>query len=86
MRVEDKWEYDRQEEDLQKLLPDGLMADKDTRMIHILGACTDNNIGSIKKVNIKKIEFAQRVTVITSRLQHQADEFRHGYERPDTRG
>lgn len=27
-RVGDKWEYDRQEEDLQKLLPDGLIVDK----------------------------------------------------------
>ena len=69
-RVGDKWEYDRQEEDLQKLLPDGLIVDKGKRVIYILeGARTDDNICTIKNVSIKKSERYKRLVDALRRLK-----------------
>ena len=66
----DKWEYDRQEEDLQKLLPDGLIVDKGKRVIYILeGARTDDNICTIKNVSIKKSERYKRLVDALRRLK-----------------
>jgi ribonuclease HI len=61
-KVESKWEYDRQDEDLQKLLPDGLILDKEKRVIYIVeGARTEDEVGIIKNVNIKKTERYKRL-------------------------
>ena len=69
-RVGDKWEYDMQEEDLQKLLPDGLIVDKDKRVIYILkGARKDDDIGTIKIVSIKKTERYKRLIDALRRLK-----------------
>jgi hypothetical protein len=61
-KVESKWEYDQQDEDLQKLLPDGLILDKEKRVIYIVeGARTEDEVGIIKNVNIKKTERYKRL-------------------------
>ena len=90
-RVGDKWEYDRQEEDCQKLLPDGLIVDKDKKVIYILeGARTDDNIGTIKIVSIyiKKERFKRLVDALRRlKVGYHIKQmnFCHGHEGHDTR-
>jgi hypothetical protein len=61
-KVESKWEYDRQDEDLQKLLQDGLILDKEKPVIYIVaGARTEDKVCIIKNVSIKKTERYKRL-------------------------
>ena len=61
-KVESEWEYDRQDQDLQKLLQDGLILDKEKRVIYIVeGARTEDEVGIIKNVSIRKTERYKRL-------------------------
>ena len=71
-RVEDNGRNDRQEEDLhwQTLLPDGLIVNKGKKIICILeGARTDDDIGIMKIVSIKKTDRYKRLIDALRRLK-----------------